>query len=64
MQSDLPHTLYIKDGEKKVTKQSIDKATQLMLESQERRRKAREQKKEKERMYTVDDIFNGVPDNE
>lgn len=66
MQSDLPHTLYIKpdkDGNKSVSKADYDDAVRANEESLKRsieRRKKRQQ----EQGYTRDEIFNGEADKD
>lgn len=66
MQSDLPHTLYIKkdkDGNKSVSKADYDEAVRANEESLKRsieRRKKRQQ----EQGYTRDEIFNGEADKD
>ena len=64
MQSDLPHTLYIRKEkkEKKVCSQAdIDEATRLNAESLKRSRERR-RKRQQEQGYTIDEIFNGEAD--
>lgn len=54
MMSDLPHTLY-KDGKGKVTQKAVDDAMQKMQEAYERKKKRQEA--EKERSYTIEEVF-------
>ena len=64
MQSDLPHTLYVRKGktEKKVYSQSdLDEATRLCEESLKRSREKR-LKRQQEQGYTTDELFNGEAD--
>lgn len=64
MQSDLPHTLYIRkdrNGNASVSKADYDDAVKANEESLKRsieRRKKRQQ----EQGYTIDEIFNGEAD--
>jgi hypothetical protein len=64
MQSDLPHTLYIRkdrNGNTSVSKADYDDAVKANEESLKRsieRRKKRQQ----EQGYTIDEIFNGEAD--
>lgn len=64
MQSDLPHTLYIrknKDGNKSVSKADYDDAVKANEESL-RRSIERRRKRQQEQGYTIDEIFNGEAD--
>lgn len=65
MQSDLPHTLYMrttKDGVKATfSKDDVDEATRLNQESLKRSRERRK-KRQQEQGYTIDEIFNGEAD--
>ena len=64
MQSDLPHTLYIrkkKDGNKSVSKADYDEAQRANEESL-RRSIERRRKRQQEQGYTIDEIFNGEAD--
>lgn len=64
MQSDLPHTLYIrkdKEGNKSVSRDDLLEAERINRESLQRsieRRKKRQQ----EQGYTIEEIFNGEAD--
>ena len=64
MQSDLPHTLYIrkdKDGNKSVSKADYDEAVRMNEESLKRSIERR-RKRQQEQGYTLDEIFNGEAD--
>lgn len=67
MQSDLPHTLYIrkdKDGNKiSVSKADYDEAVRMNQESL-RRSIERRKKRQQEQGYTRDEIFNGEADED
>lgn len=67
MQSDLPHTLYIrkdKDGNNKsVSKADYDEAVRMNQESL-RRSIERRKKRQQEQGYTRDEIFNGEADED
>ena len=64
MQSDLPHTLYIrkdKNGNKSVSKADYDEAVRMNEESLKRSIERR-RKRQLEQGYTNDEIFNGEAD--
>ena len=64
MQSDLPHTLYIrkdKNGNKSVSKADYDEAVKAN-EASLRRSIERRRKRQQEQGYTIDEIFNGEAD--
>ncbi len=67
MQSDLPHTLYIRKdkGEKNtsVSKADYDEAVRMNQESL-RRSIERRKKRQQEQGYTRDEIFNGEADED
>ena len=61
MQSDLPHTLYIRKGKeenKSVSKADYDEAVRANEESLKRSIERR-RKRQQEQGYTIDEIFNG-----
>ena len=61
MQSDLPHTLYIRKGKKEnksVSKADYDEAVRANEESLKRSIERR-RKRQQEQGYTIDEIFNG-----
>ena len=61
MQSDLPHTLYVRrdrKGNKSVSKADYDEAQKANEESLRRSIERRKQR-QKEQGYTIDEIFNG-----
>ena len=67
MQSDLPHTLYNFDKDKGkggigFNQSDIDEATKLNMLSQQRAEERRK-KRQQEKGYTVDEIFNGDADS-
>ena len=64
MQSDLPHTLYIRKGKeenKSVSKADYDEAVRANEESLKRSIERR-RKRQQEQGYTIDEIFNGEAD--
>jgi len=64
MQSDLPHTLYIrkdKDGNKSVSKADYDEAVRMNEESLKRSIERR-RKRQQEQGYHLNEIFNGEAD--
>ena len=66
MQSDLPHTLYIrkdKNGNKSVSRADYDEAVKANEESL-RRSIERRKKRQQEQGYTIDEIFNGEADKD
>jgi hypothetical protein len=66
MQSDLPHTLYIKkdkDGNKSVSKADYDEAVRAN-EASLKRSIERRKKRQQEQGYTRDEIFNGEADKD
>lgn len=67
MQSDLPHTLYIKDKEKdntpNVTRDDYNDAVRANEESL-RRSIERRKRRQQEEGYTIDEIFKGEADRD
>ena len=64
MQSDLPHTLYIrkdKDGNKSVSKADYDETVRMNEESLKRSIERR-RKRQQEQGYHLNEIFNGEAD--
>lgn len=66
MQSDLPHTLYIKkdkDGNKSVSKADYDEAVRAN-EASLKRSIERRKKRQQEQGYTITEIFKGEADED
>lgn len=66
MQSDLPHTLYIrkdKNGNKSVSRADYDEAVRMNEESL-RRSIERRKKRQQEQGYTTTEIFKGEADKD
>lgn len=61
MQSDLPHTLF-KSKSDKVTEEDLGEAERLQEEANRRARERRE--RHEDDSFTVDELFNGVADEE
>lgn len=66
MQSDLPHTLYIrkdKDGNRSVSRADYDDAVRMNQESLKRSIERR-RKRQQEQGYYINELFNGEADKD